>query len=75
MNTNLSCTTDATSDIAGRLNKAVRDAKGVPEITFSDQIKEAQKTIEDLRLRGLLKRQEYAAGKNADFKKLLMRKH
>jgi ribosomal protein S20 len=75
MNDNFSCTTDATSDIGDRLNKAVEDAIGAPENTVSNQLKEAQKTIEELRKRGLLKRQEYAAGKSADFKKLLMRKH
>jgi len=74
MHTNFSCITDATSDIVDRLNKAVQNAGSVTESAASDQFKEAQKTIEELRKRGLLKPQEYAAGKNADFKKFLMRK-
>jgi hypothetical protein len=75
MNTNPSCTTDVTSDITDRLNKAVQDAVKPSESTASEQLKETQKTIDDLRRRGFLKRQEYTAGKNADFQKLLMRKH
>jgi hypothetical protein len=37
-------------------------------------LQEAQNKIEELRRNGFLKRQEYAAAKSGDFKKLFMRK-
>ena len=73
MITKHSCTADASSDVVGRLNKAIDDARNAPNSAGSNQVDEAQKKIDELRRDGLLKRQEYAAATHTDFRKLFIR--
>lgn len=72
MTTKVSCTVDATSDVADRLNKAIRDARDRVGRSRSEKLTELQGKVEELKKRGLLKRQEYAAANTADFQKLFM---
>jgi hypothetical protein len=74
MATKVSYTADATSDVLGRLEKAVQDAQKTISPDRLKQLSEVQKKVEDLSRRGLLKRQEYAAATTADFQKLFMHK-
>jgi hypothetical protein len=72
MTTEVSCTVDATSDVAVRLNRAIRDAQDRAGRSRSDKLSAVQGKVEELKKRGLLRRQEYAAAKTADFQKLFM---
>lgn len=72
MTTKVSCIVDATSDVADRLNRAILDAQDRVGRSRLDKLSEVQGKVEELKKRGLLKRQEYAAAKTADFQKLFM---
>ena len=72
MTTQASYIVDATSDVTDRLNSAIRDAQQRVGRARLDKLSEVQDKVEDLKRRGLLKRQEYAAAKTADFQKLFM---
>lgn len=61
------CTADATSDVAQRLNDAVRNAEGNLGHVRINQLRSVQKKVDELKQRGLLKRQEFAAATRADF--------
>jgi hypothetical protein len=75
MDTNRSCTADVFSDICGRLAEAIQRTDNTPEEKSGrEQVLEVQKKIDELRGEGLLKRQEYAAAKTADFQRIFARK-
>ena len=74
MTTQVSYTVDATSDVADRLNRAIRDARDRVDRSRLDKLSEVQGKVEELKKRGLLKKQEYAAAKAADFQKLFMKR-
>lgn len=74
MHTKVFYTADATSDVPSRLERAVQDARNRSGHARMRQLDEVQKRVEQLRQRGFLKRQEYAAPTTADFQKLFMSK-
>jgi hypothetical protein len=68
-----SSTAGATSDMAGRLNKAIQSAEGRIGNERLQQLKAVQKKVDELAREGLLNRQHYSAATETDFKRLYMR--
>jgi len=69
----VSCTADATSDVARRVNKAIHDNKPKQDSPRLVKLKEVQGRIDTLKKRGFLKRQEYAAANSSDFHKMYLK--
>ena len=69
----VSCTADATSDVAERVNKVIQDTDRHSDPARSVKLKDVQGKIEMLKQRGLLKRQEYRAATNSDFQKMFLK--
>ncbi|MGO8698606.1 MAG: hypothetical protein ACLQVY_12900 [Limisphaerales bacterium] len=68
-----SCTAVATSDIAAQVKSVIEEQWQKLGNSGSNQIIEVQLKIEELRKKGFLKRQSYAAAKNADFQRIFFK--
>ena len=74
MPTNFSYTVDASSDIAERVKDAVAHTEQGAHASRIDRLREFQKHVNDLRQRGLLKKQEFVVTTTSDFERRYMRK-
>lgn len=69
MTSSSSSTVAATSDIAGRLQKAVERQKDILGAGRVEKLGDVQHKVSDLRSRGLLRRREFVVVTTSDFER------
>jgi len=69
MNTDHSYTADATSDLSDRLKEAVSKSAESIQPERSEKLQRVQKRVDDLKSRGLLKKQEFVRTTTAEFER------
>lgn len=69
MKQDFSYTVDATSELAKQLQKAVDSAEKSIDTCRAKKLQEVQKKVDDLKSRGLLKKQEYVSVSTSDFER------
>jgi hypothetical protein len=69
MTTNLSYTVAVTSDLAGEVAKAIAEKEQSVDKARWIRLQEIQKRVNDLKSRGLLRKQDYISVSNADFER------
>jgi hypothetical protein len=75
MATNLFCIADVTSDVSTRLNKAIEITGRRIGVTRLNQLRGLQAKIDDLKRRGLLKREEFTPANPADLRRIFAKRH
>ncbi len=74
MTSSTSSTAAATSDIAGRVDVAVKGSLTLLDPERLSRLAEAKRRADDLTRRGLLRRDEYKAASSADMERLYLRR-
>jgi hypothetical protein len=74
MDTEHSCTADVIFDIKNRVVAVIETERLRSGSSAANQMAEVQSKIDELKEKGFLKRQEYAAATNADFQRMFAEK-